>query len=181
MKCILFIVFVFFAGISRGQRTDFILLKKKNKTIARYYAGTQISFTANTGAYVNALIEGIKNDSLFLKEFIIKTYPTQLGVYVLDTVGTYRYQYHYKDVKVMGKSTKGFDISASAGSLMGGGLLLTLGSGIVFLADREKFSPTLLAASASLAAIGYLMAKTSGKGMILGKKYHLVYMGLSSK
>jgi hypothetical protein len=93
-----------------------------------------------------------------------------LGVYILDTVGVYNLQYHYNEIKVIGKSSKGFNVSGSAASLMGGGLLLMLASGVVYLVDKENFSPALLIASASLAGIGFLMAKTSGKGMEIGKK-----------
>jgi hypothetical protein len=59
---------------------------------------------------------------------------------------------------------------------MGGGLLLTIASGVVFLADNKKFSPELLGAAVGLAGLGYLMTRTSGKGMVIGKKYSLVYI-----
>lgn len=162
-----------------AQSSDVILLKKNNKTIKRFFAGTDINLTTTTGVYLNASITKIKNDTLFLKQFDIRQIPTQLGVYVLDTVATYYYQYHYNQVKSIGKSGRGFDLSASAATLLGGGLLLTLANGIVFLADREKFSPGLMIASASLATIGYVMSKTGGKGMIIGKKYSLVYLGIA--
>lgn len=179
MNRVILFLLLCFTGKAFSQTTDFILLKKRDKTIARYYAGMNIDFTTTTGAYINAKIQGIKNDSIFLKEYVVRSYPTQLGVFVLDTVTTYYYKYHYNQIKAIGKSSKGFNLSGSAASLMGGGSLLMVGSGIVFLADREKFSPALLIASASLATLGYIMAKTGGKGMILGKKYHLVYLGLT--
>lgn len=179
MHRILFIILIFFSGQTFAQHADFIMLKKNNKTIKRYFAGTEIEFTTTTGVSINAHIEDIKNDTLFLKQYVVKTVPTQLGVFVLDTVTTYYYKYHYKQIHSIGKSRKGFNVSASAATLMGGGALLTLASGIVFLVDREKFSPGLLIASASLATVGYIMAKTSGKGMIIGRKYQLVYLGLS--
>ena len=176
---LLFVLLFFASSPGFAQRSDVLLLKKKNKTIDRYYSGKDIEFTTTTGAYINANIQGIKNDTLYLKEFIVRTVPTQLGVYVLDTVTTYYYSYHYNQVKNIGKASKGFNLSGSAASLMGGGALLTLASGVVYLADREKFSPALLITSASLAGLGYVMAKTSGKGMNIGKKYHLVYLALS--
>lgn len=178
-KTVYIIFFLFCTNVS-AQQADFLLLKKKDKTIARYFAGSEIEFTTVTGAYMNARIEGMKNDTLFLKEYIVRTALTQLGVYVLDTVRIYNHQYHYNEIYSIGKTKKGLNMSATAASLMGGGLLLTVASGIVYLVDREKFSPALLIASASLAAIGYLIAKTSGKGIVIGKKYQLVYMGLSA-
>jgi hypothetical protein len=179
MNRILLFLLVLIGYQSFGQSSDVLLLKKNNKTIKRYFAGTDIEITTTTGAYINGNIIKIKNDSLFLEVFVIRQTPTQLGVYVLDTVATYYYKYHYNQIKAIGKTGKGFNMSASAASLMGGGALLMVASGIVFLADRNKFSPPLLIASASLAGIGFLMAKTGGKGMIIGKKYSLVYLGIS--
>ncbi|MEP7110900.1 MAG: hypothetical protein ABI760_23095 [Ferruginibacter sp.] len=162
-----------------AQSSDVILLKKNNKTIKRYFAGTDIDLTTITGAYISGNITKIKNDSLFLRQFVIRQTPTQLGVFVLDTVATYYYKYHYNQVSAIGKTRRGFNLSGSAASLMGGGALLMVASGVVFLFDREKFSPGLLIASASLATLGYVMAKTGGKGMNIGKKYSLVYLAIS--
>ena len=162
-----------------AQSSDVILLKKNNKTIRRFFAGTPIDLTTITGVYISAQITKIKNDSLFLKQYVVRQIPTNLGVYVLDTVTTYYYKYHYNQVKAIGKTGRRFNLSASAASLLGGGIVLTLASGVVFLADRDKFSPGLLIVSASLATVGYVMAKTGGKGMIIGKKYSLVYLGIS--
>ncbi|MEO6719939.1 MAG: hypothetical protein ABIN67_06210 [Ferruginibacter sp.] len=179
MKGLLLILSVAFTGQCFAQRSDVIMFKKRNKTIDRFYSGKEIAFTTINGAYVKANIEGIKSDTLFLKEYIVRTVPTRLGVYILDTMAVYNLKYHYNEIKTIGKESKGFNLSGSAASLMGGGSLLMLASGIVYLADREKFSPALLIASASLAGLGYLMAKTGGKGMEIGKKYHLVYLNLS--
>ncbi|MEJ7586933.1 MAG: hypothetical protein WKI04_05165 [Ferruginibacter sp.] len=179
MNRLLPLLLVLFSYGAFGQASDVLLLKKKNKTIKRYFAGSDIDITTTTGAYISGYINKIKNDSLFLKVFVIRQMPTQLGVYVLDTVTTYYYKYHYNQVKAIGKSGKSFDMSASAASLMGGGALLTLASGVVFLADRKKFSLPLLVVSASLATVGFVMAKTGGKGMIIGKKYSLVYLAVS--
>lgn len=100
---------------------------------------------------------------------------TQLGVYILDT-SFYYYQYHYKDIAAIGKTGRRFDWSGSGGALMGGGLLLTIASGVVYLADNKKFSPELLAASVGLAGVGYLLSKSGSKGMVIGKKYSMEYI-----
>ncbi|MEO6730111.1 MAG: hypothetical protein ABIN01_02755 [Ferruginibacter sp.] len=179
MNRILFFVFLLYANQAFAQSSDVLLLKKNEKTIRRYFAGSHINLTTTTGAYLDAQITLIKNDTLFLKQFVIRQVPTRLGVYVLDTVTTYYYKYHYTQVKAVGTTGRKFDLSASAASLIGGGLLLTLANGVVFLVDREKFSPALLVASASLATIGYVMAKAGGKGMMIGRKYSLVCLKLS--
>jgi hypothetical protein len=179
MNRILLILLLLVGLQAFSQTSDVLLLKKNNKTIERYFAGTNIDLTTINGVYISATITKIKNDSLFLKQFVIRQIPTQLGVYVLDTVATYYYQYHYNQIKAIGKTGSRFNLSGSAASLIGGGALLTLAGGVVFLIDREKFSPGLMIASVSLAAIGYVMAKTGGRGMVIGKKYSFVYLGIS--
>lgn len=179
MKLLLFIFFLFpFAG--HGQASDFIILKKNSKTIKYYYAGSQIEFVSASGAYRNALINQIKNDSIYLQEFYVVRRPTTFGSFILDTAGSFRYVYHYKDVYSFGpKKQKGFNVSGSGAALMGGGALLTIASGISYLADKDKFSPGLLGAAVGLGAVGYLMNKTAAKPMIVGKKYHLQYMNMT--
>lgn len=171
------------SATSYCQQSDLIILKKKSKTINSYYPGTQIQFITNTGAYRDAVITDIHHDSLFLREYIIRTAVTQLGYYITDTLGSYRYAYHYKDIKNIGKKeNKGFNMRGSGAALFGGGILLTLANGVVYLADRKRFSPAFMGASAGLAAIGYVLAKSGSKGMIIGKKhYKLEYINLSAE
>ncbi|MEP6675018.1 MAG: hypothetical protein ABJA78_07680 [Ferruginibacter sp.] len=169
-------------NFSYSQSSDFILLKKNNKTEARYYAGTNISFLSTNGAFINAKITEIKNDTLYLQEFIVQRALTTFGTIVPDTVGSYHYQFHYNEIKSIGYSKRqNFDWKGSGAALLGGGTLLTLGSGVVYLADRKKFSAPLMAASAGLATLGYFMAKGKSNGKEIGKKYRLQYMNMSHR
>lgn len=166
-----------------SQSADFTVLKKRNKTISTFYNGGNISFTAESGAFINATINGIKNDTLYLQEFIIRYLPTTIGTYIIDTAGSHSYKYHYKQIVAIGKKEKtNFNTRGSGAALFSGGVLLTLGSGIVYIADREKFSAPLLLASVGLGTLGYFMAKGKkhGNGILLGKKYKLVYMNMSN-
>ena len=167
---------------SFSQTADFILLKKRNKTIDKFFSGGEISFTSESGAFINAHINGIKNDTIYLQEFIIQRIPTTIGTYIIDTVGSYRYKYHYKQIAAIGRKEKtNFNTRGSGAALFGGGLLITLASGVVFLVDREKFSAPLLLASVGLGTLGYFMAKGGKRGILIGKKYQLVYMDMSNE
>ncbi len=181
MKQYTLIVFcLLFACSAIAQSSDFVVLRKKGKTIQSYYAGSQIEFVTVRGVYKNALITKIQNDSLFLQEFLVQQMVTQFGFYVLDTVGSFRYIYHYKDIKSIGKPQKGFNLQGSGAALLGGGILLTLASGVVYLANRDIFSPELMGAAAGLAVIGYFLSKSGSKGIVIGKKnYTLEYISLS--
>ena len=179
MRIVIIILFISL-NASYAQTSDFIILKKKDKTIRSYYAGTQIEFTTTNGVYKNALINRIANDTVYLQEFLVRTVQTSLGFYIRDTAGSFRYAYHYQQIGSIGKQKKGFDTRGSGAALFGGGIVLTLGSGIVYLADRKKFSPGLLIASTGLAAVGYLMMRSGNKGMQIGKRnYRIEYISLS--
>ncbi len=179
MKLLTFFFFIPF--FSNAQLTDFLLLKKKNQTVATYFTGSPINITTTTGAFINAEITAIKNDSVFLKQYIVRQVPTTLGVYILDTVTSYRYQYHYNQIAAIAKTGRHFDWAGSGAVLLGGGTLLVLGSVIVYLADNKNFSPKLMIGAASLAAIGYLLTRLKDRGMVIGKKYSLVYVNASAK
>jgi hypothetical protein len=173
-----FIFILMSAQCLYAQHSDFIILKKGSRNIHTYFPGTNIDFVTSNGAYRNALITDIKNDSVFLQEFLIRRAITQLGFYIIDTVGSFRYKYHYNDIAKIGKQEKKFNWKGSGAALLGGGILITLASGVVYLVDRDKFSPGLMAGAAALGVAGYFMSK-SGKGIVIGKKYRLQYMRLS--
>ncbi len=165
-----------------GQTADFIQLKKNGKTIATYFSGSEIMFTSTTGTFIDARINQVQHDTLFLQEFIIRKLPTTLGTYIIDTAGSYHYKFHYNQVKMIGREEKtNFNMRGSGASLLGGGVLLTLASGVVYLVDRKKFSAPLLGAAVALGTAGYFMAKGKGGGYTLGRKYKLVYMDMSDK
>lgn len=181
MRYVPFILLLFLSFVGRSQQSDFIVLKKKGKTIQSYYAGSQIEFITVTGTYKNALIKSIKHDTLFIQEFLVRQVLTQFGFYIIDTIGSFHYAYHYKDIKSFGKPQKGFNVRGSGAALLGGGILLTLAGGVVYLADRDRFSPELMGASAGLAVAGYFLSKTGGKGFQLGRKhYRLEYINMTN-
>jgi hypothetical protein len=170
---------LFISATSFSQSADFIQLKK----IITFYNGMEIAFTSESGSFINAHINGIRNDTLYLQEFIVRYLPTNIGTYVIDTVGSYRYKYHYNQIAAIGRKEKtNFNVKGSGAALLGGGAVLTLASGIVYVADRKKFSAPLLIASAGLGTFGYFMAKgkKQGNAYIIGRKYKLVYMNMTN-
>ena len=175
MKKVLSIIFLLLSVNGFSQNSDFILFRKHDRTIRTYFTGTDIGFTDSNGSYVEGNITAINHDSIFLKGYIIRQVPTQLGVYLLDTSYFYT-QYSYHQIKAIGKSGRHFDWGASGSVLMGGGILLTAASAVIYFVDNKQFSPELMGAAIGLTAIGYLLTRVSGKGMVIGKKYTLDYI-----
>jgi hypothetical protein len=163
-----------------AAQSDMLILKKNNRTQQTFFPGNPMTFSTFTGYYSNAYITSIERDSVFLIQYDIRQVPTNLGVYVLDTVARYRFGINYHDITGFGKTNNKFDWNASGGALFGGGILLTtvgLGTWIFAKPNTRYYArPSLVIGSAVLAGIGYLMLRSHGKGMPLGKKYQLVYL-----
>lgn len=167
---------------SVAQQSDFIVLKKKNRTIKSFYTGTPIEFETIYGSRRTGIITEIRNDSIFLREYITRQVMTQMGFYVIDTAGSVSNGYPYRDIRSLASENKGFNWQASGLALITGSIVLTLSSGVVFLVDRDKFSPELLAGAVGLGIAGYFIFKASRQGIVIGKrKYRLEYIRLTGK
>lgn len=183
MKIVFFLCFGFFSLVScEAQSSDLLILKKNNRTIQTFFPGNEIIFNTAT-RYYDAVIESINHDSLFLIQYDIKQVPTSLGVYIIDTLGTYPFAVNYKEITGFGKyGNKKFNWAGSGGALLGGGTLLTtVGLGTwLFTKPKTRYyaSPYLVGGAALLAGIGYLLAKSGGKNKLLGKKYTLEYIAV---
>lgn len=164
-----------------SQSSDFLLLKRKSRTAGTYFSGSNIAFVTKRGAIYDGRIQNISKDTIYLQEFLTQRMLTTFGTIFLDTIGSRTYAINYNDVAVIGSAKKQkFNWWGSGASLLGGGTLLTIGSGIVYLVDNKKFSAPLMIASAGLAVLGYFMAKGRSDGITIGKKYRLQYMSTSS-
>jgi hypothetical protein len=179
MKFSFLFILLFTTANIFAQPSDFITLKKKGRTIKTFFAGSNISFTTISGGNFNVQVNNIRNDSIFVTEFIIVQMPTRLGVYVLDTVARYKYSFNYKEIGTIYHDKKGFSFSGSGASLMGGGLLLLVASGVVYIADRSNFSLPLMGAAVGLGLTGYLLTRLQTTNYKIGKKYQLNYISVN--
>ena len=167
-----------FCNICFAQ-TDFILLKKNDRTLKTLFAGSEVSFITSL-RYHSGRIDAVEKDSIYLLEYDVRQIPTNLGVYILDTVATYRTGIYYKDILKIQNKRKGFNLTASGGSLLGGGILLTtIGLGTwIFTKSGDQYhaSPKLVMGSAILGAAGYGLLKMNGNNYPIGTKYQLQYI-----
>lgn len=168
-----------FFTMSCIAQSDLLILKKNNRTHQTFFPGTEMTFSTASRSY-NAYVTSIERDTVFLIQYDIRQVPTNLGIYMLDTVARYRFGVNYHDITSFGKNSRKFDWSASGGALFGGGILLTtVGLGTwIFTKPNTRYyaSPSLVIGSAALAGIGYLLLKSQNKGPKLGKKYTLTYI-----
>ena len=183
MKALFFyLLLAFTLPAAFAQSSDMIALRKGKKTLQTFFKGQNIIFSTKAGASRDALITNIKNDSIFLQEFLVIRVPTTYGGFILDTAGSYRFAYRYQDMYLFPKKEKrGFNLASSGASLLTGGAILSLVSGITYLADGKNSSPTLFLASAGAAVIGFLLTKKTSEPILIGKKkYNLQYINLQT-
>jgi len=180
MRTLLIILCCFVSCACCAQPSDFFMLKKKNNTLRTYYAGSAIQFVTITGAYRDGVVDQIRNDTVFVREYQVREIPTTYGGIIRDTAGSFLYAYHWNQISAFDKRQGGFNVAGSGYVLMGGAALLTFGSGVVYLTDREKFSSELLIGSLALGGVGYLLSRVGSKGIVIGKRgYRIQYMDVT--
>ncbi len=183
MRQLFFLSAIFFSLSSgHAQPSDLLILKKKLITIDTFFPGDEMNFATSRG-YYNGIITSINNDSVFLIQYDVRQRPSNLGVYFLDTVATYRYGVNYREITAFSKDrSKKFNWQGSGGALFGGGILLTtvgMGTWLFSKPDTRYYaSPYLVGGAALLGAIGYVLLRSGSKGLTLGKKYTLEYIRL---
>ncbi len=177
-----FLLFLFILPIvfCKAQSSDILILKKNLRTIKTFFPGSEISLSTASD-YYSGRVTSINRDSVFIIQYDIRQIPSNLGVYFLDTVASYRYGINYKQITAFDKQyNKKFNWSGSGGALFSGGILLTtVGLGTwIFAKPNTKYyaSPYLIGGAALLGGIGYLLVKSGNKGLVLGKKYSLEYI-----
>ena len=181
MRVLFMLSLALFYSLSIMAQSDLLILKKNHRTMQSFFPGSEMMFSAN-GRYYDAYVTSIERDSVFLVQYDVRQVPTNLGVYILDTVAKYYFGVSYKDIISFGRSSKNFNWAASGGALFGGGILLTT-AGLatwVFSKPNTRYyaRPELVIGAAALTAIGYLLMKKGNGNMKLGKKYTHHYINV---
>lgn len=179
MRSLLILFVTIFFAVSCTAQSDLLILKKKYHTVETFFPGSEMTFSTSSRFY-KAYVSSINDDSVFLLQYDIRQIPTTLGVYILDTVSTYRFAINYHDIISFGKIRSGFDLNSSGAALFGGGVLLSAVGLVTWIFTKPnaqyRASPQLVIGAAVLAAIGYVLMKSGNKNMKLGKKYSLDYI-----
>lgn len=175
----LFILFILLPLSAWCQKSDFISLKKKQKTINHYFKNTQITFLHTNGGYVSGIIMDIKHDSIFLKIPDIRQMGNPWGIPIWDTVAVSYAKYHYKEIAAIPKPPRSFEFVRN-------GLLLKIaGAGygtlhtVNGLIQKDKIDPIIVAASAGAYGLGIALKKSRRYEYSIGNKYTIQYVGIA--
>jgi hypothetical protein len=189
MARLLFTVnFLFITVSGIAQASDFISIRKKNnRTVKTYFPGVVITFQTTFFKMVEGQIVQIKNDSVFVKQWDIRIVPTNLGVTVVDTAGSYITSVHYKEIKVVywDKRKKLHEYLTNGSLLMIGGTgyaALNVING-AYLNEPITDSRNLRSLGIALGAAGtgYLLSRLNGKEAKFERKYRVHYIRMNEK
>jgi pyoverdine/dityrosine biosynthesis protein Dit1 len=186
MKYKSFLLVLFFSfcincsgNVCLAQQSDFIVLKKNNRTIKSFFGGTNAEFVAD-GQLYSGKINRIEKDSIFIIQYDIRRMPTNLGVNMIDTISALEYAVYFKKIILVSKDKKGFDWGASGASLFGGGALITtvgLATWLFTKKDSKYYAgPKLVAGSALAAVAGYILLKSNKSAYTINKNFTLHYI-----
>lgn len=168
--------------ISYAQQ-DFLLVKKRNKTVASYYTGNPITFRTTSGQWVDAYINKIINDTLYIKEFELVRYVNAWGMPAVDTMWRNRRKITTKDMAAFPRKSQSVNYIKD-GTLFqvasGGYILLnvinTLSDGDAIFENNNGMR---LGIAAVVFAIGTLMHSSRSPVIEIGKKYRLQYIKMA--
>lgn len=185
MKTLLLIVVFLYGSTLQAQSNDFLLLQKKGKTVRRLFAGEYITTAIDGAGPYNLLIKNVYNDSVRLMGYSLVQNGTSYGGFYIDTVDRYYITKRYQSLTAFyNNRNKKFNIGGSGGTLMAAGFLGLLITGVNAAYLKQPLftggTPWFAAGSVALAGVGYLLYKASIKPIIIGKKYQLVYVRVSS-
>lgn len=181
MKCCKLLLFlILFSKICTAQ--DFIVLKRNSHVIQTWFSGQHILVQINNGAWINALINKIEFDTLYLQPFATPTVLNRFGMPVIDTV-------FYGVMHVAVNKLHAFPKNESLPYVRNGSLLQLGGGGFFLLnvinvlsSNQPVFGSkniSNVSIAAAIFAIGTIIHKTHKSNYIIGKKYHVEY--ISSK
>lgn len=185
-KILLFIFFIPFVLRAQEGPCDILLLRKGNKTIQKYYAGSTIMFYTKEGQAISGNIDCIKNDSIFLTQQTVRRIQTAEGGFRFDTSNKYRLMFSIANI---GSFPSGKQRGKNL--LTDGTLLMLGGAGYLVLnlvnTTRQGDSPfgeenlPKVLASAGAVVVGFILKKAWPSRSTIGKKYDIQVLKSNQK
>jgi hypothetical protein len=124
MRCLAFFVLIIAHAITaRAQVSDLISVRKPNgRTIRTFTKGSFMTFIDPAAQWVEGTVQDIRNDSVFISRLDVRTYRTQAGGQVADTIGAWISGYHYRElVKIRIHDRRGSLLNLAGSALIIGG------------------------------------------------------------
>jgi hypothetical protein len=164
---LLFILSNLFCLLVFSQASDFIVVKKHDRTVKSYFPGLPISLQTTSFSWVSGWITDIRHDSIFVKEYDVRQVPTIWGTTMADTAGTYIVGVHYKEIQRIEFNEKsgGFGFVTNGAIFMIGGLgyavLNVVNGQYLHESITDNKNMTSLGIALGVAAAGFILNRIS--------------------
>lgn len=172
---------LFIPAAIAAQQSDFISLKKKNRTIKSYFKGSAFEFVHRNGSGISGYINRIYKDTLHMYVYDIRMTPTYWGTRVADTVGRINLKFGLNEIAAIPKPRMGFEFVRNGTLFMIGGVGYAFLHTFNGLIQKAKIHPSTLAVSGGVALIGFGMRKLRKYYYPIGKKYTISYVQLNTE
>ncbi|WP_290708178.1 hypothetical protein [Flavihumibacter sp. CACIAM 22H1] len=186
-RLFLLLVMACCATASQAQMGDFISLKRaNNRHVASYFKGSRIEFQHVNGQYINGPIEAVRNDSIFVRQWQIVSYITQLGTSKVDTLGSMVYGLHYQEIfKIIHNKKEGWGFVKNGSIFMIGGVGYAVLNLINGAYRKEPIGDPAnlrsLGIAGAVAGGGFLLNRLHRHREKKGKNYKIVYVKMTDK
>jgi hypothetical protein len=167
LRLYFFLLFIGISFQSFSQSSDMINITRKNgRHLKSFFAGSPITFQTKRNNYVNGIIKNIKNDSLFVKTYVMGRYMTSYGFTVIDTANSFTTGFSYKEISHIKLDTKkSFFRKNLGGLLVAGGAAYTALNVINRAASKEP-----IGSNENLKNLGTAGAAI-GVGLLINKNF----------
>ncbi|TCZ70619.1 hypothetical protein [Flaviaesturariibacter aridisoli] len=166
---------------AQAQR-NLLLLKRGNRTVARYWEGGTIAFQLNDGSWQKGELIALRNDSVFIKAHIVRYYQIGNDTLYLPVQG-------YAQNTITAFPRRGVEVDfrhgefgiSNGGNLIGklmrigavGYTALSLANGLREGTYSLSGQGTELAIAGGVFAAGYAIDKWQRYTYRIGRKYHI--------
>jgi hypothetical protein len=187
-----FVLLLFCCSFSYSQN-DWIVFKKKYRTITRFYKGSYFAFQLKTGEWKTGYISKVQNDSFWIRPQVI-----YYGMIMTDTLLFSEQAFSLTDVRALPKNGVAFRyingefrINGAAGHqhwywIKSGWVFMVGAAGYTILDATNglirndfTFSGSNYKVSGAIFLCGLILHKTYKLYLPLGKKYHLETIKIS--
>lgn len=161
-------------------QSAFLVLKKHHKTIETFFAGSYISCKTGKGEWIDARINNIADDTLYLKPFELVSYINAWGMPASDTLWRHDRKLAVKNIAAFPRRER------SVNYIKNGAILQVASAGYIILnvintlsshdALFDNNNGKKLAIAAIIFAIGTLIHQSHSNELTLGRRYRLVYV-----
>ncbi|MDB5209127.1 MAG: hypothetical protein JWR72_4202 [Flavisolibacter sp.] len=184
MKPVLLFSLIILIQTASAQSLDYISIRKKNgRSIKSFYTGSAILLQTIDGGYLQGPIKAIRNDSIYITFYDIRSYPTTFGTYMRDTVAVYYPVVHYKEIKRIHINSRRRFLQTTAGPILmiggAGYLALNILNGALYnqpITDKRNLRSLGIATGAF--GLGYLINRLFSSDGFNKKSQQIVYVNL---